>query len=802
MAQLAEQGSAHPADDVHEVEAWLVSRIVSKGLHHLALDEVATAHRSKVFPDVWHRLTGTPMPDNIKSQMAERLNRAGKGGQSSKIGSIQSTGAMASRETNSTSFLKAVAAGDVEVVRSGLEGKDRRKFMESLDEQQRSAAHLAARGGHAEVLVLLHDHGSDIEGSDKFGRSPLHLACEHGRTQSVEQLMQLGCQIVAEDRSGRTPLHLAACSEDPKISSMLISRHNQLVGALDRHCRTPLFYSVLNVHAHAQSEVTRILLEHLAEVNARDSYGMAPLHYASEEGRKPAVVLLLKHLADPSLEDTVHGRNAMQLASSDAIRRELRKAGGNLQSGGAGEFAPPQAAEQPMPPALKQGSGSRAQSAGPSGARIGGASLQQVLPQALGAPFQALQERFVTIMTRVQEGGIQQMEHVKQPQLFTGSWMAHVSSHQQLLSETFRNVPGPEVCMRVFNLLRPPERFPVSRGDEKDIIAYYAHHDAVEKAWGGSNPYAVANAEDDSGLEDAGLSNARRVELLRAVHDSRRELVSKEAMVEELRRKVEKQRVELEDCGGRDGEFRKLRSEAVEQHSRLRSEEEALQDAETKNRIFEGKERVLAEQCRSELERGSRLEADRDALKRRLEAMLSQQGQEQSWKLVLDDKSREWEAARVGFQQQIGAYEAGRDAGLRELEVLRAELQRFRAEAEARERAVLMDAEGKVDRHQRDSVESMAEAARLRHDLGGLSEHRQQLQNELHAAAAEAQEGRVYAGQLRRHAEELDKAETSVERLEAENDRLKREHEEQDVYWKMMFNKYPLVGQMLFGAGT
>ncbi|CAE8665847.1 unnamed protein product, partial [Polarella glacialis] len=523
-----------------------------------------------------------------------------------------------------------------------------------------------------------------MEARDRFGRSPLHLACEYGRASTAECLLdRCGVRPGLEDKSGRTALHLAACCEDSAVCRSLASRQPQLVSRKDGRGRTPIFYSALNVHPTSQGEATRLLIEQLADVNARDSYGRVPLHYAAEEGRRPAVALLLKHRGDPRAEDNVDQRTPLHMAANEGVRRELRRAMGLPATPGreaptdplTGDRPHPSAASShhPAPPsssAVKQPSGSTPlKPKTPQAAANAGQMPSQAppppsrppplsrippmipAPEALGSPFQVLQARFIQIMERVQQGGLDQNQHITRPHLFTGSWLVDVSSHHQLLGQTLKYVPGPEVCMRVFNLLRPPKNFPASQGDERAIMSYYSEGPDVPPAgaWtGAEDPYLSGL----SAAEDEGISHGRRVELLKAIQDQRQQLDAKDAHLEDMRQRVERFQEELARCLDPD-EAKLLRARLAKANAQVTAQTEDVEDARSKARVLEGQVGVLVAQLKEEKQRSAELIAEQCAVRRRLEAELSQRGEERSWQVSYQQEREKSEAVQRRLESQL-----------------------------------------------------------------------------------------------------------------------------------------------------
>eukprot|EP00850_Spirogloea_muscicola_P008912 SM000049S16683 [mRNA] locus=s49:45544:47832:+ [translate_table: standard] len=109
-----------------------------------------------------------------------------------------------------------------------------------------SALHLGAASGHDDVVQLLLEWrgaaSADLEARNMYGETPLHLAAKNGCLGVVRRLLGAGASTEARATNGMTPLHLAvwaaARSNDAVVVEELLEHHAN-VDARDNENKTP-----------------------------------------------------------------------------------------------------------------------------------------------------------------------------------------------------------------------------------------------------------------------------------------------------------------------------------------------------------------------------------------------------------------------------------------------------------------------------------------------------------------------------------------------------------------------------------
>eukprot|EP00930_Biecheleria_cincta_P034948 TRINITY_DN24084_c0_g1_i2.p1 TRINITY_DN24084_c0_g1~~TRINITY_DN24084_c0_g1_i2.p1 ORF type:complete len:686 (+),score=125.74 TRINITY_DN24084_c0_g1_i2:163-2220(+) len=525
-------------------------------------------------------------------------------------------------------FLAAAANGSADVVREGLQGIHRRTLIAAQDSHGRGAVHLAARSGRCQMVCLLHDFGVNLEDLDGQGQTPLHLACEHGRLEVALALLELSGAPFAEDVSGRSALHMAACCRESRVCGLILSRYPELLSRPDKEGRTPLFYAVLNPRQAVGEQCARLLLDSFADPNVPDCFGLAPLHYAAEAGLHGTVSMLLLKEADPSLVDSIHGRTPVERASSQAIRDILCEA-------------------------IARKSSVPERSSSPQNTSRDGMKCFEIDKDVHSYGILGHQSRFTQIMEQVQWASLQQGLHLSQPQVFDGSWMADVCSHEQLLGEVLRKVSGPEACIRVFNLLRPPQNLPIGTGDEKDIQVYFGSlhspSDADEMSSIGATCEAKQMKEhyhlrSESSQNQEALEAARTQlqEIQRCEHRLQCEL---QAALQDAAPGSEKAGAERE-ARGVDAGPNTLAQRMLRSARQLAQQGEELRLAEASARKLARDNAWLEEQFDSKKIQCTEFQAEHIELHKRLEKELLYRGEQNSWKLVAEQGSQNAEVVR------------------------------------------------------------------------------------------------------------------------------------------------------------
>lgn len=181
--------------------------------------------------------------------------------------------------------------------------------------------------------VLL-DGGATIDAHDEYGYAPIHRAVEAGYTEIVRDLLilgvdpesrtqpapalkpnqeaveEIGFETVEEWRvgiAGRTPLMYAVRNDDMEILQLLMDAGAKI------DTRSNMKQTALHIAAvSGQPKMVDFLVEHGAEVDARDYRGHTPLLYTliatndfatTPEAAHISVVRLLWYGADPGVKD-------------------------------------------------------------------------------------------------------------------------------------------------------------------------------------------------------------------------------------------------------------------------------------------------------------------------------------------------------------------------------------------------------------------------------------------------------------------------------------------------------------------
>lgn len=178
--------------------------------------------------------------------------------------------------------------------------------------------HVAARLGQPELVIALLEAGADIELSGYGGAHPLHAATLAGQKKIVSILLDRGARVDALDNVGRTPLLtfvsgetadtgslklLLAAGADPNLvdapSHLYALDYAAMLGRLDEivllvaagadvnvkdslYGKSPLHYATGCDVLHGGQEVVKFLIDHGADVNAKDYAGLTPLAYATQ----------------------------------------------------------------------------------------------------------------------------------------------------------------------------------------------------------------------------------------------------------------------------------------------------------------------------------------------------------------------------------------------------------------------------------------------------------------------------------------------------------------------------------------
>jgi hypothetical protein len=172
-------------------------------------------------------------------------------------------------------------------------------------------------GFHDLVQHLITKYPQDVNATGGYYVRPLMAALAGKHFQTANLLRHNGADPHFQGYNMNGPLHSAITNGDLKDVRTLIE-YDADVSAKGSDGLTPLHRASRSPILERPS-VVRLLLEHGADINARAEDGSTPLHIASASGALEVVRLLLDHGADVKAEDN-SGRTALQVAEGTRVR--------------------------------------------------------------------------------------------------------------------------------------------------------------------------------------------------------------------------------------------------------------------------------------------------------------------------------------------------------------------------------------------------------------------------------------------------------------------------------------------------
>jgi len=160
--------------------------------------------------------------------------------------------------------------------------------------------HIAARNGLGTTVQLLLQHNACVSAVDDRGETALHYAAEGGHDAIVKLLLENGATLSIDSSHRTTPLHHAVTSGNYTTVELLIAANSDLqaIDLPDTHNKTLILLAASRTRNRA--EIIRLLIEHNAKLDEKDSQDRTPLYIAAEVGDEAAGQILLDNGADPN----------------------------------------------------------------------------------------------------------------------------------------------------------------------------------------------------------------------------------------------------------------------------------------------------------------------------------------------------------------------------------------------------------------------------------------------------------------------------------------------------------------------
>jgi ankyrin-2 len=186
--------------------------------------------------------------------------------------------------------------------------------------------HFACQGGNLEAVRILVEAGADTTACDPLGRTPVDIAhgmknagvveylvnheapspspatalwnaLRSGDEEALVNALSAGAAANSRNTDGVTPLHYALANGLELMSARL------LMSGADLHAMTPDAFQPIHLAAMSGSGLLEDMIHNGAAVDAQNTEGNAPLHYAAMFGHEEAAMLLLQNGATANIRN-------------------------------------------------------------------------------------------------------------------------------------------------------------------------------------------------------------------------------------------------------------------------------------------------------------------------------------------------------------------------------------------------------------------------------------------------------------------------------------------------------------------